>query len=138
MDKAWASFNKASWSHTPCRALSSLTEETEYIERGILEERGIDLTTSVPTSRAKQLFSTGVPTPFVVVHNWFVPDVKLMERAMHMIFDETRVNSRREFFNAHFNLIPCKSVYVRYVYYNACLIILPHDDIAVIVCPLPT
>jgi NADH pyrophosphatase NudC (nudix superfamily) len=49
--------------------------------------------------RARQLASTGVPTPFRVVHEREVPDPWLVERAVHSALESVRINSRREFFD---------------------------------------
>jgi hypothetical protein len=47
--------------------------------------------------RARQLRTTGVPSPFIVVYDVFVEDLVAVERAMHERFRQARVEGR-EFF----------------------------------------
>jgi hypothetical protein len=65
----------------------------------------IGLTTRSCDKRAKELYTTGVPTPFQVKHQWEVVDTKLMERFMHVIFEPLRANKSREFFDAPLDVI---------------------------------
>lgn len=65
----------------------------------------IGLTKLAAYRRAKQLFTTGVPTPFDIRHQWQTSHTKLMESFMHMVFELLRVNAGREFFDAPFPLI---------------------------------
>lgn len=52
-----------------------------------------------PFSRAKSLYTTGVPAPFKVIKAWFVKDRIITERQLHASFSEFRVmNGQREFF----------------------------------------
>lgn len=58
----------------------------------------IGLTTQTSEHRAKQLWSTGVPTPFIVVYDELVSDCELVENRLHKRFAGYRVSSNREFF----------------------------------------
>jgi hypothetical protein len=58
----------------------------------------IGLTEKTPDERAKQLQSTGVPTPFVVEYSIRVFDCQEAEKRVHWKLDDCRVNNRREFF----------------------------------------
>jgi T5orf172 domain len=58
----------------------------------------IGLTTGTSERRAKQLWSTGVPTPFIVVYDELVSDCELVESRLHERFSGYRVSSGREFF----------------------------------------
>lgn len=49
--------------------------------------------------RAKKLSSSSaVPTPFKVAYQEYVNDYENFEKTLHRIFDENRVNNKREFF----------------------------------------
>ena len=48
--------------------------------------------------RLKELYSTGVPSPFKCEYAARVPDENSVERAFHMAFEPDRVNPNREFF----------------------------------------
>lgn len=58
----------------------------------------IGLTTISPEDRAKQLNSSGVPTPFKVEWSVQVKDAPKIEKQIHTHFAEFRVNPSREFF----------------------------------------
>ena len=59
----------------------------------------IGLTTKTPKERAAELSSaTGVPLPFVVAWARAVPDCAYVEKAVHRMLDDKRVNGRRESF----------------------------------------
>lgn len=60
----------------------------------------IGRTSHGPLTRAKQLYSTGVPFMFEVEGEWSVPRQKLplVEDEIHFLLDEWRVNDKREFF----------------------------------------
>lgn len=49
-------------------------------------------------SRARELFKTGVPTPFQVAFEVFCDDYEAVEKKMHDELSDFRVNSNREFF----------------------------------------
>jgi Lon protease-like protein len=51
-----------------------------------------------PEVRANDLYVTGVPVPFRVVHSVLAPDCVALERVMHGRFDYCRVSDAREFF----------------------------------------
>ena len=52
-----------------------------------------------PDDRARQLSSsTGVPSPFVVVHSVYVINCKALEKKMHQRLSHCRENRKREFF----------------------------------------
>lgn len=60
----------------------------------------VGYTTREPEVRIRELFSTGVPTPFEIEKIIVVPSGtgKEIEGLIHQELDEYRVNSRREFF----------------------------------------
>jgi|GEM_PF-3803702 len=58
----------------------------------------IGMTTGTAEGRAKQLFTTGVPTPFVVLFSQPSHDPLKLERAVHDALAEFRDNTGREFF----------------------------------------
>lgn len=58
----------------------------------------IGLTEQTSELRAKQLRTTGVPTPFIVVYDELVSECELVERKLHQRFAAYRVSSDREFF----------------------------------------
>jgi hypothetical protein len=58
----------------------------------------IGLTTQTSELRAKQLSSTGVPTPFIVIYDELVSDCELVESRLHKRFAGYRVSPNREFF----------------------------------------
>ncbi len=59
-----------------------------------------------PTKRANKLSGTSaVPMPFVVKKSWFSQNVRIFEKIMHLLFTKTRVNKKREFFEAPLELI---------------------------------
>ena len=51
--------------------------------------------------RIKELYSTGVPTPFECYYACQVEDGKRIEQILHILFKEDRVNNKREFFTTH-------------------------------------
>lgn len=51
-----------------------------------------------PRLRASQLFTTGVPTPFVVEFAVMVQKYCQIEKTLHDIYSEVRESDRREFF----------------------------------------
>lgn len=48
--------------------------------------------------RANELYQTGVPQPFKVLHSAFCPDCKSAERDIHEILNGRRLSKGREFF----------------------------------------
>lgn len=48
--------------------------------------------------RAAELYSTGVPQPFRVVHSWSVENAVATEKEVHFALAKYRVNGNREFF----------------------------------------
>lgn len=51
--------------------------------------------------RIKELYSTGVPTPFECYYACQVEDGKKIEQILHILFKEDRINHKREFFTTH-------------------------------------
>ena len=64
---------------------------------GILK---VGMTERTPDVRAKELFTTGVPTPFIIEFAKKVKDVKTKEKKLHELLEEytDRVGMNREFF----------------------------------------
>ena len=58
----------------------------------------IGITGSDPSSRADQLYTTGVPVPFTVEFAGEVPNPRPVEQALHNAFRDHRINPKREFF----------------------------------------
>ena len=58
----------------------------------------IGFTTKLPQDRAKQLYKTGVPTPFHVEESVYVSNYKEKERIVHDMLQSHRINNGREFF----------------------------------------
>ncbi|WP_136037129.1 GIY-YIG nuclease family protein [Microbacterium sp. K35] len=58
----------------------------------------IGMTTGSPEARAKQLYSTGVPSPFVVLYAQSTENPRKLERAIHAELAEFRDTQNREFF----------------------------------------
>ena len=58
-----------------------------------------------PSERAKQLFTTGVPSKFDVVHFWDVSNVSGFEKLLHMLLRRVRTHQLREFFDCPLDLI---------------------------------
>ena len=50
-------------------------------------------------SRARELYKTGVPTPFQVAFEIFCDDYDFVEKNIHEKLADFRVNNNREFFN---------------------------------------
>jgi hypothetical protein len=48
--------------------------------------------------RAKELYTTGVPYPFQIYYACQVVNGKKIEKTLHKLFDDQRVNDNREFF----------------------------------------
>lgn len=58
----------------------------------------IGVTEKVPTARANELYTTGVPEPFTVEYYCLVEDAKGVEREVHRRLDAQRNLGNREFF----------------------------------------
>lgn len=58
----------------------------------------IGMTTKDPVARARELSTTGVPTPFVVAYSAEVFDCATAEKALHARLDRYRTSANREFF----------------------------------------
>tara|TARA_R110000824_G_scaffold347748_2_gene534490 strand:- start:274 stop:831 length:558 start_codon:yes stop_codon:yes gene_type:complete len=64
----------------------------------------IGKTTRDPDGRANELYSTGVPTPFVVDDCKFTPDCDTLERSVHVALSSHRVSQSREFFKCDIDM----------------------------------
>ena len=62
------------------------------------EELKIGQTATDPKSRAAQLYTTGVPTPFSLAYYALVDDYENIERKTHLELEQFRHNTSREFF----------------------------------------
>lgn len=51
------------------------------------------------SNRARQIYTTGVPTPFDLAFEIFSGDTDLMEKHIHHALSKYRVNEGREFFS---------------------------------------
>lgn len=58
----------------------------------------VGMTNRTPDERAKELYTTGLPTPFIIEFAKKVNNPKDKEKIIHKILDEYRVNPKREFF----------------------------------------
>lgn len=58
----------------------------------------IGFTKRSPFERAIELFTTGVPTPFLVVFCVACPDAESVEKSVHDSLSDCRCSERREFF----------------------------------------
>jgi len=80
-----------------------------YVMRSAAHQRDIfkiGLTTREAEVRAKELGrSTSSPDQFLVVEEWYVKDCSLAEKLIHEKLDEYRVNPKREYFKARYNII---------------------------------
>lgn len=65
----------------------------------------IGQTNKTPEERAKEIYTTGIPTPFIVAYEHEVSDCILVENLTHEKLSKKRSNYEREFFN-----IPLKEV----------------------------
>ena len=59
----------------------------------------IGKTTKLPTERARELYTTGVPNEFEVKFAILVDDIDEWEKEIHKLLDEFRVSESREFFS---------------------------------------
>lgn len=58
----------------------------------------VGMTTRLPESRAAELYTTGVPTPFTIAMAVEVSNVDVYERYAHAELSEYRISDSREFF----------------------------------------
>ena len=58
----------------------------------------IGFTTKTPTSRALELYKTGLPTPFTIEFSKQVKNPRTVEHKLHSMFKKHRINDDREFF----------------------------------------
>jgi len=58
----------------------------------------VGLTSHLPEDRAKQLFNTAIPNPFVVAFRQITSHPRAVEKKAHELLSEFRVNENREFF----------------------------------------
>jgi hypothetical protein len=58
----------------------------------------VGLTSHLPEDRAKQLFSTAIPSPFIVAFRQITSHPRAVEKKAHELLSEFRVNKNREFF----------------------------------------
>lgn len=58
----------------------------------------IGYTQNSPYQRISELYTTGLPTPFVIEQFYFVEDACMCEELIHIRLNRCRVNSDREFF----------------------------------------
>jgi hypothetical protein len=58
----------------------------------------VGTTTRDPEERIQELFTTGVPTPFILEYSCLVESSFDMEQFIHQRLDSYRVNGQREFF----------------------------------------
>ena len=65
----------------------------------------IGKSTKVPTERASELQTTGVPTPFEVLLYLFTHEMDSFEEYLHTKLKEHRVASNREFFKINYSTI---------------------------------
>lgn len=56
-----------------------------------------------PSKRSQELYTTGVPTPFVLEYSCVVADCCASERQAHRALDRYRVTQNREFFRISLN-----------------------------------
>ena len=59
----------------------------------------IGFTTQSVESRMRQLDTTGVATPFILLKKWLSPDVRRDEATIHRLLAKYRTRSNREWFN---------------------------------------
>lgn len=58
----------------------------------------IGFTARMPSARAEELFTSGVPTPFEIESAFWFADPQEIERELHEDFEHLRVSRCREFF----------------------------------------
>jgi len=56
-----------------------------------------------PCERARELSNTSVPTPYIVAFELFSENYDVLEKKMHLVLDDFRVNPNREFFKYPLN-----------------------------------
>jgi len=65
----------------------------------------VGTTTRDPQERIQELFTTGVPTPFILEYSCLVESSFDMEQFIHQQLDAYRVNGQREFFECGLRII---------------------------------
>jgi hypothetical protein len=85
----------------------------------------IGMTTRTPAERADELYSTGVPTPFIVEFYAQVNNVRSVENTIHIALEKYRIPAR-EFFNI--NVDEAKKIIIDSINNNSIIT----DDISVI------
>jgi hypothetical protein len=65
----------------------------------------VGTTTRDPEERIQELFTTGVPTPFILEYSCLVESSFDMEQFIHQQLDPYRVNGQREFFECGLRII---------------------------------
>lgn len=78
----------------------------------------VGLTERTLSERTKELFTTGVPTPFSVETSWHVRNCRVFEFLMHTLFREHRVNKKREFFEVPLQSLVCVGNALERVLFN--------------------
>jgi hypothetical protein len=63
----------------------------------------IGFTKNSPHYRAQELYTTGLPKPFIVENYYFVEDACMCEELIHIRLSRSRVNNDREFFKVDIN-----------------------------------
>ncbi len=63
----------------------------------------IGFTKNSPHFRAQELYTTGLPKPFIVENYYFVEDACMCEELIHIRLSRSRVNTDREFFKVDIN-----------------------------------
>lgn len=69
-----------------------------FKDHGVFRMFKIGMTTTDPFTRARELYTTGVPHPFRVIWYHQCVDPKWYEEQLHTIFKDKRYNRKREFF----------------------------------------
>ena len=65
----------------------------------------IGLTKGNPIERCKQLYTTGIPTPFKIELSLKVSDCLAVEKLLHNKFKDYRISKKREFFKVKLSQI---------------------------------
>jgi hypothetical protein len=73
---------------------------------GLLKIGKVSLTKKgyrTPNTRARELYDTGVPLPFIVEFVIKTYECEKLEKQIHKIYDKCRINAKREFFRISIN-----------------------------------
>lgn len=79
-----------------------------YIMRNASHDKDIfkvGLTRRETETRAKELYSTGVPDKYLVAEEFETVDCVLAEKLIHQKLEKYRLNDKREFFKAQYSTI---------------------------------